>query len=303
MAAEPMRGVYPILQTPFDTQGRLDEESLQRLVEFEIQAGVHGLGVALGSECFRLSEAERARMTRLIADQARGRVPVVINTSAPGTDLAVLYSQQAADNGADALMLTPPIPLGMGGAGTPADIRAYFRAVSDAVPLPIFIQSQGANPVSPALAQQIAAECEHVRYLKEEAPPAAQRVGEAVRAAGDVLTVFGGAVGTYFIEELRRGAQGTMPGCSHPEVFVRMWDLFHAGDEEAAIAEHAYVQRFARVSALLRDGFFHLHKELLRQRGIIATTVIRAPAAPFPDDPLLRREVQEVIDEYIAHVS
>ena len=300
MTSQPMRGVYPILQTPFDAQGRLDEESLQRLVEYEIQAGVHGLGVALGSECFRLSEAERNRMTRLIADQAQGRVPVVINTSATGTDLAVLYSQQAQDHGADALMLTPPIPLGMGGAGSPDGIRAYFRAVSEAVSIPIFVQSQGASPVAPALARQIAAECQHVRYIKEEAPPAPPRIADAVATAGDALTVFGGAGGTYLIEELRRGSQGTMPGCSQPEVFVRIWNRFHAGDEAGAIALHAYVQRLARVSGLMRDGFFHVHKELLRQRGIIATAYVRQPAAPFPDDPLLRREVQEVIDEYLA---
>ena len=300
MSTQPMRGVYPILQTPFDAHGRLDTESLLRLVEFEIQAGVHGLGVAMGSECFRLSEAERNAMTRLIADQARGRVPVVINTSATGTDLAVLYSQQAQDHGADALMLTPPIAMGMGGAGSPDGIRAYFRAVSEAVTIPNFLQSAGASPVAPALARQIAAECAHVRYIKEEAPPAVPRIADAVREAGDALTVFGGAGGTYFIEELRCGAQGTMPGCSQPEVFVQMWDRYHAGDEAGAVALHTHVQRLAHVSGLLRDGFFHVHKELLRQRGIIATATVRQPAAPFPDDPLIRREVQEAIDAYLA---
>jgi len=64
---------------------------------------------------------------------------------------------------------------------------------------------------------------------------------------------------------------------------------------------HGYIQRLERVSGLTRDGWFHVHKELLRQRGIIRTAIIRGPAAPFPDDPLLRRQVQDVIDDYIAH--
>src|SRR5207302_8227063 len=85
------RGVFPILVTPFDDQSQVDEESLRRLVEFNIGAGVHGLGVALGSEVFRLSEAERRQVTRIVVDQVRGRVPIVINTGAQGTDLAVLY--------------------------------------------------------------------------------------------------------------------------------------------------------------------------------------------------------------------
>ncbi|HMN29813.1 MAG TPA: dihydrodipicolinate synthase family protein, partial [Caldilineaceae bacterium] len=89
MQAEPMRGVFPILITPFHEDGRVDEESLRRLVEFDISAGVHGIGVALGSEIFKLSEAERDQVTRIVVDQVRGRIPVVINSGAPGADLAV----------------------------------------------------------------------------------------------------------------------------------------------------------------------------------------------------------------------
>lgn len=95
MGASRMSGVFPILVTPFDEQSRPDEESLRRLVEFNIAAGVHGLGLALGSEVYKLSEAERATVTRIIVDQTRGRVPVVINTGAAATDLAVLYSRTA----------------------------------------------------------------------------------------------------------------------------------------------------------------------------------------------------------------
>src|SRR5947209_5751505 len=93
-------GVFPILVMPFDEQSRVDEESLRRLVEFNIEVGVHGLGVALGSEVFRLTEAERRQVTRIVVDQARGRVPIVINTGAEGTELAVQYSRMAEEAGA-----------------------------------------------------------------------------------------------------------------------------------------------------------------------------------------------------------
>ena len=95
MPEQTMRGVFPILITPFDEQARIDEASLRHLVEFNIAAGVHGLGVALGSEVFKLSEAERDQVTRIVVDEVRGRVPVVINTGAAGTDLAVFYSRTA----------------------------------------------------------------------------------------------------------------------------------------------------------------------------------------------------------------
>src|ERR687894_1845957 len=95
MKTDMLQGVVPILVTPFDEDGRIDEASLRNLVDFNIAAGVHGLGVALGSEIFKLSEPEREQVTRAVVDQVRGRVPVVINTGAAGTDLAVYYSQAA----------------------------------------------------------------------------------------------------------------------------------------------------------------------------------------------------------------
>ena len=229
MQADSMRGVFPILVTPFDEQSRIDEDSLRSLVEFNLGAGVHGLGVAIGSEIFKLSEAEREHVTRIVVDQVRGRVPVVINTGATGTDLAVLYSQAAERNGADALMIAPPSFLPAG----PEEVLDYYLAISDAVGIPIFIQDMTGAPVGPGLARRIAEECRWVRYIKVESLPVTTRVADAVAIAGDRLVVFGGAGGSYFIEELRRGSVGTMPFCSQPEAFVPGWD---ASSTEAALA-------------------------------------------------------------------
>ena len=82
MTLSTLHGVVPILITPFDESGGIDEESLVNLIEFNIAAGVHGLGVALGSEIFKLTEGERAQVTRRVVTTAGGRVPVVINTGA-----------------------------------------------------------------------------------------------------------------------------------------------------------------------------------------------------------------------------
>lgn len=300
MTPTTMRGLYPILVTPFDEDYGVDEGSLRTLVDYQIESGVHGLGVAMGSEVLKLTEPERALVTRVIVEQTKGRVPVVINTSGSGTQTALHYSQMAEENGADALMLTPPVPMGMGGGASPAGVRAFFQQISAAVSLPIFVQSAGAMPVSPELMVQMAAETEHVRYLKEEYQPAPTRIAEAVAAAGDALTVFGGAGGRYFIQEMRRGSQGTMPGCSQPEAFREVWDLYHAGDLAGAREIHDKIMHLLGTTGLLRDGFFHVHKELLRQRGIIRTANIRPPASPWPDDELVRGEVQEAIDEYLA---
>jgi dihydrodipicolinate synthase/N-acetylneuraminate lyase len=287
-----MQGVFPILITPFDDEGRIDEESLRRLVEFNIEAGVHGLGVAIGSEVFRLTEAERDLVTRTVVDQARGRVPVVVNTGAQGTELAVHYSRAAEAAGADALMVMPPTFVVAGAEQT----RAYFRAISAAVSIPIFIQDAPPAGVSGALSRAIAEACENVRYVKVESFPPAAQVEAAVAASGGLLTIFGGAGGSYFIEELRRGSRGTMPSCSQPEAFVEIWDRFHAGDEMGA--REVFTRRVLPVSRLENQGwgaFYTTNKEILRRRGVIRSSYVRGPIEPM--DPTTRRELDALIAE------
>jgi 4-hydroxy-tetrahydrodipicolinate synthase len=287
-----MQGVFPILVTPFDEQGRVDEESLRRLIDFNIDAGVHGLGVALGSEIFKLSEAERDAVTRLVVEQVRGRVPVVINTGAPGTDLAVQYSRRAEELGADALMIIPPnfMP-----ASAP-EVLEYYGAISSAVNIPIFLQDVPSAPIPAPLARQLAEQCEHVRYIKVETVPITTKVADMVEKAGDQLVVFGGAGGGYFIEELRRGSRGTMPFCTQPEAFVQVWDLMLAGDERGARAVFdEFIAPINRIGGQGSGIFYYVHKELLRQRGIIATNKVRSPAPPVEE--MTKRELQALIEQ------
>ncbi len=288
-----MRGVYPILITPFDDQFRVDVESLQSLVDFVIDNGVHGFGVALGSEVFKLNDEERLLVTRTVVDQAAGRVPVVINTGGNATELAIFYSRMAEENGADALMLMPPSFIPVGGAET----REYFKAVSDAVSIPIFIQDTSTTHVAADLAVQIAQESENVRYIKVESLPTPVMVEETTRKAGDVLTIFGGAGGNYFVEEMRRGSVGTMPFCSQPEAFIEVWDRYWAGDEKGALEVfYRTILRINRVGASGRAAaYYHVHKEILRQRGVIRTANVRGPIPPL--DESVRRELQDLIDE------
>ena len=287
-----MQGVFPILVTPFDEESRIDEDSLRRLIDFNLDAGVDGLGVALGSEVYKLTEAERGQVTRIVVDQVAGRVPVVINTGAQGTDVAVHYSRMAEENGADALMALPPsfTPAG------PEEALAYYRAISDAAPLPIFMQDVAASTISPGLARRLAQACEWVQYIKVESMPVVEKVAAMAAEAGDQLTVFGGAGGNYFIEEMRRGSVGTMPFCTQPEAFVDIWKRVQAGDEAGAWRTfNRYLLPVGRITAQ-GTGLFHaVHKEILRHRGILRTAKVRAPAPPM--DSLTRQELTALLAE------
>lgn len=293
MTRPPLHGIVPIVLTPFHQDGAIDEESLERLIDFNIGAGVNALGVALGSEMFKLDEAERDQLTRAVVRIVAGRVPVIINTGAAGTDLAVRQSKLAEKAGADALMIIPPfffVP------PSPAEIIDYYRAIDRAVGIPIILQDVPQAPIPPALAAQIADRCPRVRSIKVETAPIVGQVAAMTAAIGDRLGVFGGAGGGYFIEEMRRGAIGTMSFCSQPADFVAVWNAFRAGDEAAARArfDQTLMPTF-RLGMQGGDLFYHLHKRLLVRLGVIRTAHVRPPTTPI--DPVTAREIDDLITQ------
>ena len=110
--------------------------------------------------------------------------------------------------------------------------------------------------------------------------PDHRRVAEMVAHAGDRLVVFGGAGGSYFIEELRRGSQGTMPFCSQPEAFVGVWNCCQGGDERAARA--LFDRTIAPINRIAAQGvgiFYHIHKEFCGGAASSQTAKVRSPAA------------------------
>src|SRR3954453_12319634 len=216
-----MQGIFPILATPFDRLERIDTDSLCSLVDYTIDAGVHGLGIALGSGILKLTESERDLVISTVVNHVRGRVPVVVNTGAQASITAAFYSRRAEELGASAVMCMPPSPV------TGSETRSYFKAISDAINVPIFIQDTLTTPLSATVIRQMAEESQHVRYAKIESPPQPAQVAAAVAASKDLVTIFGGAGGTFLLEELRRGSVGTMPWPSQPRTFIRIWELWH----------------------------------------------------------------------------
>ena len=95
-----LSGVFPILVTPFDDTGRIDDESLRRLIDFCIESGVHGLGMfGLASEFYKLTPDERRLTLDTVIRQVDGRVPVVVGTGGPGGEVAAINSREAESEG------------------------------------------------------------------------------------------------------------------------------------------------------------------------------------------------------------
>lgn len=221
-----MRGVYPIMTMPFDAKGGIDFEDVENQTEWLIASGVHGIGIAMASEVYKLKERERDEVLISVVEAASGRVNIVMNTGAEVTDVAIQYSKRAEELGANALMIRPT-------SYTPtvaSEHIDYFVRIAEQVSIPIFLQDYGAVPVPSAMAVECARRHENLCYVRVETPPTTPQIAEASRIRGNSgLILFGGNGGAHFLEELVRGSVGTMPGSTLPDIFVRVWDLWQEG--------------------------------------------------------------------------
>ncbi len=289
-----MQGVYPILSAPINEKGQLVVEDLERQVEWIIGKGVHGVGIAVATEIYKFTEEERDLILSTVVRVNDGRVKVVMNTGAESTDVAIFFSKRAEELGADALMIRPtsfiPVP-------TSENVE-YFVKIAESVSLPIFLQDQGTAVVPPAMAVQCAKRHENLCYIKVETPPTVPRMGETQKlAAGTGLVLFGGAGGAFAVEEFRRGSVGTMPGSTLPDMFVRVWDHFQAGDEDAAEAEMRRHTPLIQVLAQGQGLAGWIYKHIMVRRGVFS------PGSDFARHPAVKpdaqhyREIDRILEE------
>jgi 4-hydroxy-tetrahydrodipicolinate synthase len=272
-----VRGVLPILPTIFRATGEIDEAGTRRVVDYIVASGAHGIVFpGLASEYDMLSRDERLHMTRMIGEWIGGRLPLIVGASAANTDDAVAYAAAGAKAGAVASMVLTPKVF----ADDPAGMRDFFRDVHAGSGIDIMLQNAPA-PMGIGLSlDKVAAltrEVEGIRYVKEEAPPSGQRITRLTDLAGDsLLAVFGGAGARYVIDELTRGAKGTMPACEISELHVAMVDKFLGGDEQGARDLFERTLPLLNMQAIFR---WRLTKEVLKRRGLIESTYVRAPGA------------------------
>lgn len=284
-------GVYAILATPFADDGTIDFPGIDRLIDFELTAGVHGLTIlGILGEAHKLSEDERNRIVEAIVRRVDSRIPVVVGTSAPATDLAIRYSRQAQDLGADALMVAPPTNLRNLDA-----VREYYRRVHDATTVPLVVQDEPvfSGVVMPAaFLASVTDALPRARAIKLEELPSPLKVTQVLTAARQPVAVFGGMGGVYFYEELLRGAVGTMTGFAFPEVLVAVYTAFAAGSRPQAR------EMFYRYLPLIRyEGQpvigLAIRKEILRRRGVMTSAAIRHPGPTL--DAGSRAELDEIL--------
>jgi len=274
--------LVPILATPFCSDGSLDLPSLTRLVEFELASGADGVALfGMASETFALDTAERAAVLDTVVSTVRslsGSMPIVAGVASTGLAPAVEQAHKVVQAGADALMVLPPFLVPVSGD----QVVEFYGQLAEAVPVPIMVQDAPAA-TGVAMGDAIIAQLSKlpgVQYIKVEAQPTAPKIDRVVRAVGDSLGVFGGQNSQFLLEEMQRGAIGTMPACELTDFLADALACRRADDTVGAS------DRFFRLLPLLVYGLqsgiaWAVHKEILVRRGVIEGARVRAPAAPL----------------------
>lgn len=295
-----MHGVIPPLVTPIDPDGDVDRRSLERLIAFQLDAGVHGVFVGGSSgEIALLDSAQRRALVEVAVGTVAGAVPVLVGAIDTGTRRVIEQARVAAAQGADAVVVTAPFYV----APNDAEIVAHFRAVHAALDVPVVaydIPSAVRWRVGPDVVVALAAERLVVGVKDSSGDLAGFR--ETLRRAPDLPALTGSEVLADVAVQL--GAAGIVPGLGNvdPHGYVRLYAAAAAGDRAAAAAEQ---ERLARLFTIVdvadrqRIGFtagaLGAFKAALALRGVIADAATNAPLLPLDDAET--KAVAAILDE------
>jgi 4-hydroxy-tetrahydrodipicolinate synthase len=231
----PLRGCGTALVTPFTASGAVDEAALRRFVEWQIQEGVHFV-VPCGStgEAATLSTAEQRRVVEITVEVTEGRVPVVAGAGSNDTARAIALSRDMRDAGATHLLHVSPAYNKPPQRG----IIAHFRAIADAVDLPIVIYNVPGRTASNIEARTTLALAEHpgIVAIKEASGNLAQ-VTEILRHRPRDFTVLSGD-DALTLAVMAAGGDGVISGASNatPRLMARLVDGCASGDFAGARA-------------------------------------------------------------------
>jgi len=276
---KPFRGVFTVMITPIDADGKVNLSALAAFTDWQIREGVHGL-IPLGStgEFLSLSDQDWDDVARTVIQTAAGRVPVLIGTGAEDTREAVRLSCKAEALGADGVMIIPPF------YSTPTDdeLVTHYQTIARSISIPIMVYNNPATSnvdMKPELLARIA-EIEGCDYVKESTLEVT-RIRDIVRLAGDRMTPFGGILG---FESFVMGAQGWVAVASNvaPAAMSRIFTL--AADEKKYDEARAlYLEWLPIIQAVGGQAYVAGSKALLNHMGFAAGSPL-PPRLPLPSD-------------------
>lgn len=247
-SGKPLRGLYPIVETPFTESDKLDTDTLAAEVRFLNRGRVNGMiWPVFASSWSTLSDAERIEGAEtMLAAGKGGKSAIAIAVQNTDWDLptSVRYAKHAAAHGADAIVAIPP---NNGWNVADQAILEYYKAIGAATELPLIVQTRGTMSVE--LMIEMFKQIPTMKATKDEVGDPLGRVGQLIRGTDNRLAVWaaGGGTGNLLMAELPLGFVGLCPTPQFADVLQQAQELYWAGKKQEAFDMFARVQGFATI--------------------------------------------------------
>lgn len=292
---KPIAGVLPILHTPFLDDGRIDDQTFRREIDFAYEQGADGVCTAMVSEILRLSVDERLHLNDLLVQANAGRGFAIASVGAESTRQAVAFAKAADSQGVDAVMAIPPVTTAL----PERALESYFGAICESVDVPLIIQD-ASGYVGQAMSIDFQASMMH-RFgadkilFKPEASPIGPSLSALRDATDGQARIFEGSGGILLIDSYRRGIAGTMPGTDVLDANVAVWRALETGDDEKAY--RCYFPVCALIAIQMQaglDGFLAIEKYILKKKGVFPNDLRREPYT-WSLDPETAQEIDRLL--------
>ncbi len=294
-----LKGICPIIATPFTSDGRVDYDSFQNLVKVLAEGGCPGMALfGIAGEYYKLTDEEAGKLALMTVDICRKyNTKSIISVTQHATEVAVERAKRYQDMGADFLMVLPPYFLKPDASA----LNRHIRAVGQAVSVPVIAQyapEQTGVAIAPTVFAELLRNVPNICYFKIECKPAGGYISAMLREMDQSASVFVGNAGYQFIEGFDRGATGAMPGCSMFDIYLKMYNEYVSGNRTAAQDTHnQYILPILNHIRQNVEMIILYEKRILKRRGIIATDYCRCPS--FALDPYY----DKLFDEHYERIA
>ena len=296
-------GLYAIAPTPFDDEGRVDFNSIDRLCDFYEECGADGITIlgVLG-EAPKLGSEEALAIAKHVL--ARSRLPIIVGVSAPGFAAMSNLGRAVMDDGAAGVMIAPA-----GGLKTDEQIVGYFAQAASSLgqETPFVIQDYPmvtGVTMSVRTISQIVADNSSCVMLKHEDWPGLEKITRLreLERVGNMrhISILCGNGGLFLDFETERGVDGAMTGYAFPDMLVELVKLAAAGNRKAAHDLYDWHLPLLRYEHQPSVGLA-VRKYILMRRGVLASDHQRAPRSLL--SATAKGEVDFLLERLAAHDS
>ncbi len=293
-----LRGIVPALLTPLREDGTLDLDGLERLIEYQLAGGVHGIFAAgMTGEGAALTPPVLRDLIRESAAILHGRVPLCAGILESGTGRTIETALEMQDLGAD--MLSTTVPCGPP-APTQSEIIRHFERIGARTSLPWMVYGNSgcfANIAPETMA--VLASMDHITAIKDTRPDFEGCLKDLLAVRGSGTTLLCG--GEYLVGPgLLFGADGNISGATnlYPGLFVRLYRAAREQDVRCVLSCSECIARLHSLTSMPGVSWLAVFKFLASRMGLIQPWCCRPYLPPDPaQQAVLLAKMEPLADE------